>query len=366
MKKLISIVLLCLLALPAYAVRIKELARVAGVREQPLIGYGIVVGLAGSGDSSRSAATLRSLANTLSHFGVQLPPGSLASRNVAAVMVTASLPAFAEQGQALDVAVASVADARSIAGGTLLLTPLYGPDERLYALAQGALSVGGYQYETQFNLRQKNTPTAGRIPSGATVEAAPGDSGPAQVAALSLLLHEADFTTAERIARAINGAPGGARALATHAGRVDVQFGRVRPWVAAVAALEALEVEPDQRARVVINERTGTLVAGADVRIAPVAVSHGDLRVEVDTRFSGYGGNGVYVGEVASGDPLLVQNTTLEAHEQSAGVVATAEATPVAELVAALQALKVSTRDLIAILQAIKQAGALHADLIIQ
>ena len=348
----------------ATAARIKELVRVGGVRDQALVGYGLVVGLAGSGDGPRSAATVRSLANVLAEFGVELPPSSLTTRNVAAVMVTAKLPPFSEQGQTLDAQVSSRGDARSLNGGTLLLTPLYGPDRRLYALAQGALSVGGFQFEAPLNSAQKNTPTVARVPGGATIEATPELTLPDGT--LVLGLREADFTTARRIASTINSAMPGARAIARNPGRVEVALQTSQDWVDLVAQIEILEVQPDTLARVVINERTGTVVAGSDVRVAPVSITHGELRVEVNTRFSGYGGSGLYIGEIQGTQALLVPETRLDAQEPTAGVVSTDTPTSVAELVRSLQQLNVSTRDVIAILQAVKQAGALNAEIVSQ
>lgn len=366
MKRLLAVFVCALLLGPslAQAARIKELVRVGGVRDQALVGYGLVVGLAGSGDGPRSAATVRSLANVLAEYGVELPPSSLATRNVAAVMVTAKLPPFAEQGQTLDVQVSSAGDARSLLGGTLLLTPLYGPDRKLYALAQGALSVGGYQFEAAQNATQKNTPTVARVPGGASVEATPQLALPNDV--LVLGLREADFTTARRIASTINAAVPGARATARNPARVELELLPSQDWVDLIAQIELLEVHPDTLARVVINERTGTVVAGSDVRVAPVSITHGELKVEVHTRYTGYGGNGLYIGELHGSQALLVPETRLEAREVPAGVVATDTPTSVAELVRTLQQLNVSTRDVIAILQAIKQAGALNAELVIQ
>jgi flagellar P-ring protein precursor FlgI len=349
---------------PASAARIKELVRVGGVRDHALVGYGLVVGLAGTGDGPRSAATVRSLANVLAEYGVELPPASLATRNVAAVMVTAKLAPFSELGQTLDVQVSSAGDARSLLGGTLLLTPLYGPDRQLYALAQGPLSVGGFQFDAPLNRAQKNSPTVARIPEGATVEAMPALSVPSST--LVLGLREADFTTARRIAATINAALPSARASARNPARVEVALRETQDWVDLVAQIESLEVQPDTLARIVVNERTGTVVAGSDVRVAPVTITHGELRVEVHTRFSGYGGNGLYIGEVHGSQALLVPETQLDVHERQAAAVSTETPTSVAELVNALQQLDVSTRDVIAILQAVKQAGALNAELVIQ
>jgi flagellar P-ring protein FlgI len=364
--KVLAIAALAIYCQSAFALRVKELAKVAGAREHALVGYGIVVGLSGSGDSSRNLATLTSISNTLSEFGVQLPAQSLTSRNVAGVMVTAKLNAYAEEGQALDVQVSSAGDARSLAGGTLLLTPLYGPDKKLYVMAQGPLSVGGFQFESELASSQKNYPTSGRIPAGGLVEQPLPIDSRTQSKLVSLLLDDADFTTAARVVAAVELALPGWRAKAIHAGRVDVQPTEGTDWVSAVARLEMVDVIPDQIARVVVSERTGTVVAGAEVRIAPVSITHGALRVDVRTELSGYGGSGLFIGDGNSNAPIIVPKQTMSVSEPPLETVNVATETSVADLVTALQALNVSSRDLISILQAMKQAGALRAELIIQ
>ncbi|MGH8106297.1 MAG: flagellar basal body P-ring protein FlgI, partial [Arenimonas sp.] len=276
-----------LLAQQANNVRLKEIARVAGVRENPLTGYGLVFGLSGSGDSARNRATLQSVANTLRTYGVNVSLDDLSSRNVAAVLVTAKLPAFAEPGQPLDVQVSSAGDARSLSGGTLLLTPLFGPDNKIYAIAQGAISVGGYQFEGQTSSVQKNHPTVGVIPSGATVEQATpiGVSGNGQQ--LSILLNEPDFTMANRIVLALQSSLPDINARAEHAGKITVSYPSIPTnIVAEIARIENVQVRPERKSRVVVNERTGTVVAGGDVRLGRVSISQGDLRVEISTEYS--------------------------------------------------------------------------------
>lgn len=348
-------------------VRIKDLGRMAGWRDNALVGYGLVSGLAGTGDSGRNRATRQSIANMLSRFDLQLPADDVNARNVAAVMVTANLPAFARGGDTIDATVTSIGDARSLAGGTLLLAPLKGPDGRVYALAQGAVSVGGYRYDANGNLSQKNHPTVGMLSGGATVEIATPEPRSEPPRSATFVLSTADYTTATRVADAINRAHGEGLAEVRDAAGVDIQI--PEGWRQRVprflAAIEALPVKPDVRARVVINERTGTVVTGGDVRISRVAVSHGDLKVSVVT-------------DNAVSQPLLVRqtgpevrtqeyaNSRIAVQEGGAGVFVGPDNNTVADLVQALHRMRTSARDVISILQAVKAAGALHADLVVQ
>lgn len=350
------------------AVRIKDLGRIDSVRENSLVGYGLVTGLAGTGDSARFTPTLQSVANMLARFGVIVPSNQINSRNVAAVTVTTSLPAFARPGDTLDVNVSSIGDARSLTGGTLLMTPLAGPDTKIYALAQGAVSVGGYKYDLNGNVVQKNHPTSGMIPGGAIVENAVAASLLKKEGTVSLVLFEPDFTTASRIAESLNQSLGGALARAQDAGRVEITVPEAerRDIVGFLTRMENALVTPDQRARVVVNERTGTVVSGGDVRISMVTVSQGDLRVSVVTDY------------LVSQPSLLIEpgpgvrtevvpRTRINVEENTAGsVVSLPAGTTVADLISALNKVKASTRDIISILQSMKKAGALHAELIIQ
>ncbi len=372
MRMLLKLVVLAVsfvIAAPAGAaqVRIKEIARIAGVRDNALTGYGLVFGLSGSGDSVRNRATVQSVANTLRNFGVNVSDADIASRNVAAVIVTAKLPAFAEPGQQLDVQVASSGDARSLNGGTLMLVPLMGPDGRLYATAQGAISVGGYQFEGVTASTQKNHPTVGWIPSGATVEQA----SPLHVAgggrSLSVLLNEADFTNANRIASAIRTAMPGVDVHAEHAGKVVIDYPAApQSIVSEIARLENITIDQQRKSRVVVNERTGTIVAGGDVRLGAVSISHGNLNVEIRTDYSVSQPDGVLVRPGSGVASVVVPRTTLRTNEGDAPLVRVPEGATVADLVASLRAIKLSTRDVIAVLQSIKAAGALDGELMIQ
>ncbi|MBN3818880.1 flagellar basal body P-ring protein FlgI [Paraburkholderia sp. Se-20369] len=347
-------------------VRLKDLGRFLGWRDNMLAGYGIVTGLSGSGDSPRNQATRQALANLLSQFDLVVGHEQIQSRNVAMVMVTAALPPAANPGDALDVNVTSTGDARSLAGGTLIMTPLRGPDRRIYALAQGPVSVGGYRYDANGNLKLKNHPTVGIVPRGGTVEIAVHAELVAQDGKLRFVLREPDPVTAQRIAQRVNGTLGApaARALGADAVEIDAPADPAA-LIPFVARIETLTVEPDQRSRVVVNERTGTVVAGGDTRISPVTISHGDIRVSVTTEYSASQPNFVTFGgrDVRS---LVIANSELSVDETGQAVAVSFPRGTVGDLVQALAKARVGTRDVIAILQAVKAAGALYAELVIQ
>jgi flagellar P-ring protein precursor FlgI len=352
----------------ASEVRLKDLGRLSSSRDHKLVGYGLVTGLASTGDSPRNRATRQSLANVLSRFDLAIGTDEVMSRNVAAVMVTASMPMHARPGDALDVTVTSIGDARSLAGGLLLMAPLKGADGRVHALAQGALTVGGHRYDAQNNLAQRNHPTVGVVSGGAVVEVSP-DAEHARSAegTLTFVLADADFTTAGRVADALNAHFGAGTAEVRDAAGVEILLPNASRGAMAgfVRQLEALKIQPDRRARVVVNERTGTVVAGGDVRIAPVSVAIGDLRVTVEA-------------ETAVSQPFAVRQTSpevrtavvtnsrLSVDDREAARFLPPGGTSVTDLVQALVRLKATTREVIAVLQAVKAAGALHADLIVQ
>ncbi|MDF3836833.1 flagellar basal body P-ring protein FlgI [Cupriavidus basilensis] len=357
-----------LLVVPSHGneVRLKELGRFLGWRDNMLVGYGIVTGLAGSGDSPRNRATRQALSNALSQFDFAIPADQVQSRNVAVVMISASLPPTANVGDKLDVTVTSIGDARSLAGGSLMMTALKAPDKRVYALAQGPVSVGGYRYEANGNLVQKNHPTVGMVPSGGTVEIPIQADIVADNGYLTFVLKDADVTTAERIAARLNAAFGRDTAYSKDATAVAIRApasrAQMNQWLARI---EGLTVMPDRNARVVVNERTGTVVAGSDVRIDAISLSHGDIRVTVETEYTASQPNFIgYAGpEVRS---LIIGNSKLTVDEKTKAAVATFPNTTVSDLVHGLSKMNVGTRDTIAILQALKAAGALHAELIIQ
>ncbi|ROZ63186.1 flagellar basal body P-ring protein FlgI [Ramlibacter sp. WS9] len=347
-------------------IRVKDLGKLQGWRDNALVGYGIVTGLAGTGDSPTNRATRQAMANVLSQFNMTVPPEQIQSRNVAVVMVNAALPTFAREGDALDVTVNSTGDARSLVGGSLLLTPLKAPNGRVYALAQGPLSVGGYRYDSNGNVIQKNHPTVGSVPGGAVVEVATGTQVAAAGQNLTFVLAEPDYTTANRVAAAINTqvGPGLARARDASGIEIEVPENQRAQLVGFIARLENVSVQPDRRAKVVINERTGTVVAGGDVRISRVAISHGDLKISIVAQNSvsqptviGSAGPGVRTAGVT--------NSRVDVDETN-GPGYLASGTTVSDLVQSLSRLKTSTRDVISILRAIKAAGALHAELVVQ
>ncbi|MCE3261350.1 MAG: flagellar biosynthesis protein FlgI [Pseudoduganella sp.] len=369
MRRLAIMLLAWLLAGPVLAaapVRIKDLGKFAGWRDNQLTGYGIVTGLAGSGDSSANKATRQALANLLAHFDAHVSADHLNSRNAALVMVTATLPPFAAAGAALDVTVTSMGDARSLAGGSLLLTPLKAANNRVYALAQGAVSVGGYKYDMHGSMVQKNHPTVGTVPAGATVEVAVQAKVLSADGVLLFQLAQADYTTAARIAAAVNGGLGAALARARDAESIEIRVPEAQRslLVDFIGSIESLTVQPDWRARVVVNERTGTVVAGGEVRIARVAIAHGELKVSIVTEHAL--APALVLGP---GGPLLpaegVANARLEVREQGETVAGGGDNT-VADLIRTLARIKTPTRDVISILRALKAAGALHAELVIE
>lgn len=348
-------------------VRVKDLGKLKGWRENALVGYGIVTGLAGTGDAPTNRSTKQALANVFSQFNMTIAPEQVQSRNVAVVMVTAALPTFAREGDTVDVTVTSAGDARSLVGGTLLLTPLKAPNGRIYALAQGPLSVGGYRYDANGNVVQKNHPTVGSIPAGATVEVGVQANMVDAEQNVIFVLAEPDYTTANRVASAINAQLGAPLAQARDASGIEInipEFQRARP-VQFFSQIENVTVEPDRRAKVVINERTGTVVTGGDVRLAKVAISHGDLKISIVT-------------ENTASQPLLVRqtgpdvrtvvlsNSRVDVDERNSPAFVAATNNTVADLVQALAQMKTNTRDIISILRAVKAAGALHAELVVQ
>jgi flagellar P-ring protein FlgI len=345
---------------------LRGLGRFDGWRENALIGYGLVVGLAGSGDSSRSAVTRQALRNVYSRLGAAVAEDEISSRNAAVVMVVANLPPSANVGDRIAITVSSAGDARSLAGGTLLMTPLMGPNGRVYALAQGQLVAGGDSFESQLNLRQRNYPTTARIDAGATVEAAVDAMLLNANGELRFLLHEPSFTTASRIAEAINARFGHDMANAASADEVRIRYGAGAAELSAfLSSLEALTIQPDRAPRVIINERTGTIVAGGDVSISSVVVSQGDIRVTVTS--DNYASQPDFISGVNPGiRSLIVTNTQLDVDRDGNDVVASFPNTTVADLVQGLHSARVDTRRMISILQAVKAAGALHAELIVQ
>lgn len=351
----------------AEIIRVKDLGKLQGWRDNALVGYGIVTGLAGTGDSPSNPATRQALSNVFSQFNLIVPAAQVQSRNVAVVMISAELPPFSREGDTLDVIVTSAGDARSLVGGSLLLAPLKAANNRIYALAEGPLSVGGYRYDANGNVVQKNHPTVGSIPNGAKVEVGVKAQMINANQIITFVLSDPDYTTANRIAAAINNSLGAGLAHPRDAAGVEIKVPAAQreELVDFVAKIESLNVEPDRRARVVINERSGTVVSGGDVRISKVAISQGDLKISITSQNTASQPYGVW--QPGSGvRTAIVTNTRIDVDEvNGAGYVAPGSNT-VADLVQSLAKLKTNTRDVISILRAIKAAGALHAELIIQ
>ncbi len=345
----------------AGASRLKDLAALEGVRENQLVGYGLVVGLNGTGDSAKTQFTVQSLVSMMERLGVSVDRSQVKVDNVAAVMVTAGLPPFARTGNALDVLVSSIGDADSLVGGTLLMTPLKGPDGQVYAVAQGPLVVGAISFGGKAAQVQKNHPTAGRIPGGALVER----EAPTPFAGGEFFvyrLRQADFTTASRMAAAVNREFGAEVARAVDAGALQVLLpesfrGR---GVDFMARLEGVEVAPDSLARIVVNERTGTIVMGQEVRIATVAVSHGNLSLVITEQPQVSQPN-----PFGRGETTVVPRTDIEVKEDEGSLVVMEMGATIGSVAQALNAIGATPRDLIAIFQAIKAAGALHAELVV-
>ncbi len=337
----------------------KDIARVQGVRDNQLVGLGLVVGLAGTGDGRGTLANVQMVANMLANFGVPVDARSLRTRNVAAVMLTADLPAYVRPGDRIDVTVSSLGDAKSLEGGYLLQTPLEAANGQIYAVAQGPVSVGGFSAGAGGASVQKNHPTVGIVPNGAIVEAEVPTSFLAGDE-ITLLLHRPDFTTAARLAKAVDEAFGQpvAEAVDRAAVRVKVPPAYEDDVVGFVAAVEEVVLRPDAPAKVVINERTGTIVMGHHVRISTVAVAHGPLRVKVQPRVEVH-----QPPPLSAGETVVVETPELEVEEEERAISVLRSGADVEELVAALNAIGATPRDIIAILQAIKAAGALYGEL---
>jgi flagellar P-ring protein precursor FlgI len=365
--RLVAVLLLAVAAFPAAAqtVPLRDLGRFQGWQDSPLVGYGIVTGLTGTGDSPRNPVTQRAVSNTLGRLGSNVGSDEIRSRNVAAVIVTAVLPPSANQGDRIDVNVTSIGDARSLGGGVLLMTPLMGPDGQPYALAQGALVVGGYQYASRENAEVRNVPTVGVISGGATVHT-PTDAATVQSdGSVLFILRQPSFLTSVRAADAINAAGLGAIARATDADTIQIDVGATSDIFRVLSQIETLRISPDEVARIVVNERTGTVVVGGDVRISGVSVSQGDIRVSITERNEGLQPT-VYGGLNPNLESLVVRNTSITVKEDERDVVITFPSTTVGDLIEGLSRAGVDTRGKIAVLQAIRAAGALHADIIVQ
>jgi flagellar P-ring protein precursor FlgI len=348
-----------LCAVDAEAVRIKDLAEIKGVRSNQLVGYGLVVGLDGTGDGKKARFTVQSMVTMLENMGITVESGDIAVSNVAAVMVTADLPPFARAGNQIDVLVSSIGDAKNLQGGTLLLTPLKAANGQVYAAAQGPVNTGGFSAGGSGGSVQKNFPTVGRVIGGALVEREI-ELNFNRRSTLTLSLRQPDFTTASRVSDAINALFYGNIAETPDAGTVQVKVpaAYVGNLVGLVAMIETLDVSPDALARVVINERTGTVVMGENVRLSTIAIAHGNLSIVIKESSQ--------VSQpmpFSKGETVVTPDTDIAVKEEGKQLVLMQAGTSIGDVVRALNALGVSPRDLIAIFQAIKAAGALQADL---
>lgn len=356
--RILSLLLLAV-SLAGASVRIKDLASIEGVRENQLLGYGLVVGLNGTGDRQQTVFSTQSLSNLLRRMGVNVDPNGLRINNIAAVMVTATLPPFATPGIKLDVTVSSIGDSGSLQGGTLLLTALKAANGETYASAQGPLSIGGFAAGRGGANVQVNHPTVGRVPQGASVEREAPSIRP-DPAGFRLQLRQADFATASRMKDALLIEFPEAKIQAESSGtlRIAMPENYVDEPVAFLARLGAVEIETDRPARVTLNERTGTVVIGSQVRIAPVAILHGSLTVQIVTDFivsqpTGFSG----------GETTVVPQSNVQVNEEAAKKGMIPAGATVEDLVQALTAIGSTPRDIIAIMQSIAAAGALEAEL---
>jgi flagellar P-ring protein FlgI len=341
-------------------VLIRDIVTIEGIRDNPLIGYGVVVGLKRTGDSQQTLFTTQTLANMLQRLGVQVSAATIQVRNIAAVMVTSSLPPFARPGTSLDVTVSSVGDAKSLEGGVLLLTSLHAADGQVYAEAQGPLTLGGYTVGGNGNSKEVNHVTVGRVPNGGIVER-DASIDLAKLKVISLSLRDQDFSITRDIAAAINHEFGKDVAAAIDSRRIDLNIPMMggAPVPSLIARVQNLSLSIHPPAKVIVNERTGTIVMGGDVKLSPVSVLHGDLTVEVSTTFA--------VSQPSpfskTGTTEVVPETTLKAKEGPARSIQLKEGASVEELINGLHTMGATAHDIVAIIQAIKAAGGLQAQL---
>jgi len=353
---------LFLLTTPSFpASRIKDIGHFAGVRSNSLIGYGLVIGLNKTGDKRQTFFTQQTLLNMLERFGMTVSNPAVRVENIAAVMVTADLDAFERPGSRMDVTVSSIGDATSLQGGILLQTPLIAQDGQVYAVAQGPLVLGGFSAGNAATGVTVNHPTVGRIPNGGTVERSVVAGMPQTVESLELILDRADFTTVRRAVDALNMSFGQTIAFPMDGRSIRLTLPadyKQRP-VDFMSAVEAVAVEVDTKAKVVVNERTGTVIIGSDVTIAPVSISHGNLSISIETQFSVSQPQPLAPG----GQTVVVPDQKVTAQEQKSNFVTLGRGATIDDLIRALNALGVTPRDTIAILEALKAAGALQAEL---
>lgn len=346
--------------------RIKDIARYQGVRDNALIGYGLVTGLSGTGDSSRSKSTIQSLQNTLENFGVIIDASDIQSRNIAAVIITGQLPSFGQAGDKIDVTVSSLGDAKSLAGGTLMLASLKAANGDIYALAQGVISVGGYRFEADNNVVQKNHPTVGRVVQGATLERSINNQFVDEDGYLHLLLEKPDFTTASRVVDRLQQTIPNIDVEAIHAGKILIKHQDGRFPISLLSKIENVRVNPAQVAKVIVNEKTGTIVSGTQVAIGDVVISHGSLKLTIKTDYFASQPYGLFTRDNDGIRTEVLTDTDVQVEEASEATFVSQNDTTIAELVDGLKSLNLNTREIISILQALKESGAMNAELVIQ
>jgi flagellar P-ring protein precursor FlgI len=363
MKKILSVLLLFLFLYPSiYAQRIKDIAYLTGENSEQIIGYGLVVGLAGTGDTQRSLFTIQSVTSMLKRFGITVPQTDLRTKNVAAVMVTSTLNPYLKEGANFDVTVSSMGDATSLLGGTLLMTPLSSMGGKVMGFAQGSISVGGYDFQTAMGSRiARNHALAGRVPRGGILKV-PVDVNGLSTKEVSLFLRDPDMTTSDNVSKAINAKFGQNTASSFDAGEIKVKVpaDRQNDIVSFISELELLPVQVDYVAKVVLNERTGTVVAGNNVKIQPATITHGNLNISIESYPIISQPNAF-----SNGTTTVVNNLIPYASQDSTNTIAIKGASNVQEVAAALNSLKVSPKDIISIFQALKEAGALIAEIVI-
>lgn len=356
----LALALIC--AAPARAARLKDVAEIEGVRGNQLYGFGVVVGLNGTGDGNGVEFTVKGLSNMLEQMGIRVNPNDIKVKNVASVMVTSTLPPFARPGTTLDVTLSSLGDAKSLKGGTLLLTPLKGADGNVYAVSQGPVSVGGFSVEGGGDSAQRNHPTVGRISSGATVERSiPFDLF--QSRRIRVVLRNPDFTTVTRLVDQVNNIFDRPLAVAVDGGAIEIPLvgSLAKDPIGLLAKLEHVEIDLDVGARVIVNERTGTIIMGDQVRIGRVALAHGNLNIAIRSETQVSQPPALAEG----GETAIVNNADIQIGEEQSGLSIVGGEVTLGDLVGVLNALGATPRDLISIFSALKQAGALHAELVI-
>jgi flagellar P-ring protein FlgI len=358
---LVSLYVQCLFSAPAHAARLKDIADVEGVRGNELIGYGLVVGLNGTGDKRGAMFTPQSMSNLLERLGIRVDAKEMNLANVAGVVVTTTLPAFARPGTQLDVTLSSIGDAKTLQGGILLMTPLKAADGQVYAVAQGSVSVGGFSVAEGGDSAQKNHPTVARVALGATVER----TIPFDLFAngqIRIVLREPDFVTVIRVQSAINHFVGADRAKAIDSASIVLPLDQnpSSSPVHLIAKLEELDIEPDASAKVVVNERTGTIIIGENVRVSTVALAHGNLNISIrsETEVS-------QPNALAGGRTAVVENADVNVAEEGGQLTLVNKGVNLGDVVNGLNSLGATPRDLIAIFQALKKAGALQAELVV-